>query len=98
MAFAVRIGGDPAALAPAIRGALRAEDRNLAVSELLPARRVLDETTRTSRLIMSLFIGFAAIGLVVAVAGVYGVTAFSVGQRRHEIGRASCRERVYSNV
>ena len=38
------------------------------------------------RLIMSLFIGFAAIGLVVAIAGVYGVTAFSVGQRRHEIG------------
>ena len=35
---------------------------------------------------MSLFVGFAAIGLVVAVAGVYGVTAFSVGQRRHEIG------------
>ena len=35
---------------------------------------------------MALFIGFAAIGLVVAVAGVYGVTAFSVGQRRHEIG------------
>jgi ABC-type antimicrobial peptide transport system permease subunit len=35
---------------------------------------------------MALFIGFATIGLVVAVAGVYGVTSFSVGQRRHEIG------------
>ena len=86
VAFAVRIGGDLSAPASAIREALRAEDRNLAVSALLPARRVLDETTRTSRLIMSLFVGFAAIGLVVAVAGVYGVTAFSVGQRRHEIG------------
>jgi putative ABC transport system permease protein len=86
VAFAIRIAGDPAAAAPAIREALRAEDSSLAVSELRPARRELDETTRTSRLIMSLFVGFAAIGLVVAVAGVYGVTAFSVGQRRHEIG------------
>jgi len=37
-------------------------------------------------LIMGMFVGFAAIGLTVAVAGVYGVTAFSVNQRRHEIG------------
>ena len=86
VAFAVRLGGDLAASSSAIREVLRAEDRNLAVSELRPARRVLDESTRTSRLIMALFIGFAAIGLVVAVAGAYGVTAFSVGQRRHEIG------------
>ena len=41
---------------------------------------------RTYSLIVALFVGFAAIGLVVAVTGMYGVTAFSVGQRRHEIG------------
>jgi putative ABC transport system permease protein len=86
VAFAVRVTGDTAAMASAIREALRAEDRDLAASELRPARRVLDETTRTYNLVMALFVGFAAIGLVVAVTGVYGVTAFSVGQRRHEIG------------
>ena len=86
VAFAIRVAGDPAASASAIRDALRAHDRSLAVAELRPATRELDESQRMDRLIVSLFIGFAAIGLVVAIAGVYGVTAFSVGQRRHEIG------------
>ena len=35
---------------------------------------------------MALFTSFAAIGFIVAITGVYGVTAFMVGQRRHEIG------------
>jgi len=86
VAFAIRIAGDPAGSASAIREALRSEDRSLAVGELRGARQELDYSARMDRLIMSLFIGFAAIGLVVAIAGVYGVTAFSVGQRRHEIG------------
>jgi len=84
--FAVRASGDASSLAPSIRAALRAEDRDLAVSDVRPARRELDDTTRTNTLIVTLFASFAAIGLVVAITGVYGVTAFSVGQRRHEIG------------
>jgi len=36
--------------------------------------------------LVTLFASFAAIGLLVAITGIYGVTAFSVGQRRHEIG------------
>jgi putative ABC transport system permease protein len=84
--FAVRASGDPVSLAPSIRAALRAEDRDLAMSDVRLARRQLDITLRTYTLIVTLFASFAAIGLVVAITGVYGVTAFSVGQRRHEIG------------
>jgi putative ABC transport system permease protein len=84
--FLVRTSGDVAMTAPAIREALRAEDRRLAVSEVRTVRSQLDDFLRSYDLIMAMFVGFAAIGLVVAVAGVYGVTAFSVGQRRHEIG------------
>lgn len=84
--FLVRTTGDPAALGPALRATLRAEDRDLAVSDMRPIQRLIDNSQRTYTVIMALFVGFAAIGLIVAVTGVYGVTAFSVGQRRHEIG------------
>jgi putative ABC transport system permease protein len=84
--FAVRASGDTAALAPSIRAVLRAEDRDLAASEIQSARHDLDMEMRTNALLVALFTSFAAIGLVVAITGVYGVTAFSVGQRRHEIG------------
>ena len=84
--FAVRASGDAASVAPSIRAALRAEDPDLAVSEVRLARLEIDVTHRTNALVVTLFVGFAAIGLVVAVTGIYGVTAFSVSQRRHEIG------------
>jgi ABC-type antimicrobial peptide transport system permease subunit len=41
---------------------------------------------RTNNLIVGMFAGFSAIGFIVALTGIYGVTAFAVGQRRHEIG------------
>jgi putative ABC transport system permease protein len=84
--FLVRGSGDVTGLVTPVREALRSEDRDLAVSDVRPARTQLDAYLRSWDLILSLFAGFAAIGLVVALTGVYGVTAFSVGQRRHEIG------------
>jgi predicted permease len=86
VAFIVRASGDAAAVAPAVRAALRAEDRDLAVSEVRTFGSQVAGSLRTFDLIMGLFTSFAAIGLVVAVTGIYGVTAFSVAQRRHEIG------------
>lgn len=86
VAFAMRTFGDNAVVAPALRAALRAEDAELAASEVQPARRQIDNMLRTYNLVMALFVAFGAIGLIVALTGVYGVTAFTVGQRRHEIG------------
>jgi putative ABC transport system permease protein len=84
--FIVRAHDDSGAIAPAVREALRSADRNLAVSEVLTFNSQIASVLRTYDLILALFAGFAAIGLIVAVTGVYGVTAFSVNQRRHEIG------------
>jgi putative ABC transport system permease protein len=86
VAFVVRAAADPAAVAPAVRAALRAEDRDLAVSDARTFEAQIAGQLRTFHLIMAMFGGFAAIGLLVAITGIYGVTAFSVGQRRHEIG------------
>ena len=86
VAFEVRAAGDIAAVAPALREALRAADRDLAVSDIRTFGDEMKAELRSQDLIMSLFGSFAAIGLIVAISGIYGVTAFSVGQRRHEIG------------
>src|SRR5262249_45441453 len=86
VALAVRTSGDPAALAAPVREVLRQTDRGLAIAELQTFPSQLARFRRTYDLIIGMFAGFAAIGLVVAIAGVYGVTSFSAGQRRHELG------------
>ncbi len=86
VSFALRVEADPSALVPTVREALRAEDRDLAVSDIQRFDALIRTQLRTYDLVIALFAGFAGIGLVLAVTGVYGVTAFSVGQRRHEIG------------
>jgi putative ABC transport system permease protein len=84
--FLARSPVEAAAAGPAIRDVLRNADRALAVSEVRPFDAQIATFLRTYDLIMGMFVGFASIGLIVAVAGVYGVTAFSVNQRGHEIG------------
>jgi putative ABC transport system permease protein len=86
-AFLVRTSRDTSLMAGLMRDALRAEDADLALSEIRSLDRMLD--TRLFRpfdLVVALFAGFAAIALLLALTGVYGVASFSTGQRRHEIG------------
>jgi len=85
--FLVRTTRDTALMAGLMRDALRAEDADLALSEIRSLNQMLD--TRLFRpfdLVLALFAGFAGIALLLALTGVYGVAAFSIGQRRHEIG------------
>jgi putative ABC transport system permease protein len=82
----VRASGDPALLTTAIRGQIR----QLAPQLPMPTARLMDEiqgeAVAAPRFNLILFGLFAAVALLLAVVGVYGVTSYTVAQSRGDIG------------
>lgn len=86
MHFALRANRDAAALAPEIRALMRDFARNVPVVDVNTLTEQIDRTLLRERLLSTLSSFFAALGLVVAAAGLYGLMAFRVTRRRAEIG------------
>lgn len=86
LSVAIRSGGDPQALTRSLRAVVGRLDRDIPVDELATMTAAIRDSTMAQRTLATTVSAFSLLALLLAGIGLFGVLAYQVNQRRHEIG------------
>jgi putative ABC transport system permease protein len=98
LSLVVKVRGDAAALAPAVRDAIWSVDKDQPVVRVATMDQLLARLVAERRFVLVLFEAFGLVALVLAATGTYGVISGSVTERTREIGVRAALGATRTNI